>query len=275
MSTRTKQKKQARLRRTRLWIRIRYLLPILAALFTLVTLFIPCFRYTTAQTGTNDVVSCAELIANSWAGGTDSPSVRDVLFGGKAYAKATVSFSWAVLITILAGVVLYAFGVAMAIWSAVGAFRYFRMPHAEDDRRFLYMTVFPNRVVTLIYEAMILPLLLFPRLLVLYYDSIMHYAVLLNLTFAEPLVIGGVLYIGMAVAAVLTRPTERRLGMDPFARPSVSVKEVAVQTVDEEEPIYETEAERRYAEMNRKTREEQAERIVRLLRLDDDTKEGE
>ncbi len=275
MSTRTKQKKQARLRRVRLWVRIRYLLPILVAVLTVVTLFIPCFRYTTVQTGTNDAVSCAELIANSWVGGTDSPSVRQVLFGGGTYAKATISFSWAVLVTIVASVVLYVVGVGMAIWSAVGAFRYFRMPSAEDDRRFLYMTVFPNRVVTLIYEAMILPLLLFPRLLAWYYDSIMHYPVLLNLTFAEPLMLGGVLYVGTVVAAILTRPTERRLGMDPFARPFASVKEKTEEIAVEEKPTYETEAERRYAELNRKTREEQAERIARLLRHDDDTKEGE
>ncbi|MBE6546707.1 MAG: hypothetical protein E7668_04620 [Ruminococcaceae bacterium] len=269
MSTKTKQKKQERLRRTRLWIRIRYLLPIFVSALTLATLFIPCFRYTTAATGTNDVVSCAELIANAWEGGNGSPSVREVLFGGGGYAKATVSFSWAVLITILAGVVLYAVGVGMAVWSAVGAFRYFRMPHAEDNSRILYMTVFPNRVLTLIYEALILPLLLFPRLLAWYYDSIMHYAVLLNLTFAEPLVIGGILYIGTVVAAVLTRPTERRLGMDPFARRSVSVQEKETEVPAADEQTYATEAERRYEELNRKTREEQAERIARLLRHDD------
>ena len=275
MSTRTKQKKQAKRQRQGMWIRVRYLLPLFVALLTLITLFIPCFRYTTPQTGTNDVVSCAELLANSWSGTDGTPSVREVLFSGKAYAKATVSFSWAVLITILVSAALYVLAIVAAIWSAVGALRFFRAPTTQDESRILYITVFPNRVVTLLYEAMFLPLLLFPRLLALYYESIMNYTVLLRLTFAEPLMIGAVLYAGTVVCAILTRSTERKLGMDPFFRPAPPKEEKVEEAVSTEEEKPMTEAERRYEELNRKTKEEQAERIRRLLLVDEEKEREE
>ena len=244
------------------WIYVRYWLSVLVVLCMVITMFIPCLRYTTAQTGTNDTISAAELMKNTW------DNVRMYLFGTSNPEANTLTFSRVTLVLLILCIVLFLVGAVAAVWSAIGAVQYFRNPEDRSAGRILYMTLFPNRIATVVWQATVLPLLAFPRILILCYEKILHVGVLLNVTFPEPLVIGGILFALLVIVTIATRSLERRKGMDPFKKriSRVVVLDREEDEPEEKEPTFATEAERQYYEMNKRAREEQAERIRQLLR---------
>ncbi len=251
-----RRKKEARRRG---WIIAKYLFLPLAALLITVSLFIPCLRYTTADAGTQGVISAAELTRNSW------DQVRGYLFGTADPSASNESFSWAVLFVVALFTVLYVVGLALIGFYTVGAFRYFRSPEDVGRGRILFLTLFPNRLVACLSWLLLLPLTAFPRLIVLFYDRYFHYPVLLNVTFLEPLWAALILILAVAFLTIGFLSLERAAGMDPHKRRPKPVEEDF-----EEEESYEESEEDPYAEMNRRAREEQAERIRQLLRKDED-----
>ena len=266
---RKKNKKQVK---TAWWIVFRYLLPVFAVLLMVVTLFIPCLRYTTAAQGTNEAISTAELIDNSWN------QARVYLFGGGETVEEYASLLQAIFITLIVTCLLFTLGAVATVWIAVGAIRYIFAPEEWGTGRILYITLFPNRIVTVVLEALTLPLLAFPRLVVLFYDKLMNYTVLLNVTFLDPLVIGLILFGVTAAVTAATSFAEKRTGLDPFKKRELKLKKAELpdeEEPEEESPVFKTEAERQYAEMNRRAKEEQAERIARLLRKEPDEEERE
>ena len=116
-----------------------------------------------------------------------------------------------------------------------------------------------------------LPLLAFPRMMVFFYQKLLFYPTTLNLAFPEPLIIGIVLLILGVVMTLTVKKWETGMKLDVFADPRR--REVAKETdeVDEvhEAPQFESEAEQKNYEMNEKMREEQRERIRKLLSRDD------
>lgn len=262
----SKRRRQKRSAARKTWIYIRYIFPIFAYIATAVWAGISCFRYTVAGK-TNTPISLYELMSNTWY------NVRQYLFGGGDSSAATETFSWVVLALLVGFVLLFLLGFAMSILSAVGAFSYFNNPKDRSNFRIAYLTLLPNRVAACIYELLMLPILLFPRILILCYEKIIHTQVLLNLTFVEPLVIGGVLCGLILILTALTAQWEKKERMNPHDCPRPAVK-----TEDDEEdgqssslsakPQFENEADRIAYEMAEKSRAEQAERIRRLLNKD-------
>ena len=114
-----KQVKKKQQRRRQAAVYLRYWMPVAVMILVTVWLFVPCLRYTTSVTGTNETISLAELIRNSWE------QSRSYLFGGGTQHAANTEFCWTVLITVALSVALYLVGVAASVWSAVGAMRYF------------------------------------------------------------------------------------------------------------------------------------------------------
>ena len=268
MSKKTVKKQQ----KGAVWVYLRYLLPILVVIGMIIAMLIPCLRYTTAQTGTNDTISGMELCRNTW------DNVRSYLFGVAKQEADTLMFSKVTLAILISCLLLFLVGAVAAVWSSVGAFCYFRNPQSRGTGRILFVTLFPNRIVTVLLSALTLPLLAFPRILILCYEKILHVGVLLNVTFAEPLVIGAILFAVTVLVTLLTIPLERRLGMDPFQKTKTRVVVIEREEPVAETPVFETEAERRYYEMNQRAREEQAERIRKLLHPtedEDDKSSGE
>ena len=272
MSGAVKKKQQKKRARKQALIYLRYWLPVAAVVLVTVWLFVPCLRYTTSETGTNETISVFELLRNSW------DQSRAYLFGGGEQHAANTEFCWVVLVTVAVSALLYLVGAVAAVWSLVGAVRYFRGDEERDTARILYVTLFPNRIVTCIWEALSLVLLLYPRILILYYEHILSYRVLLSLVFPEPLILGAVLFLAVVVLSIVTAPMESALGRNPFRRTRRDSPENGEepQEVEQasEKPVFETEAERRYYELNERAKAEQAERIRQLLlkQEDDDEK---
>ena len=246
---------------------LRYVAPVAALLVSALWLFIPCMRFTTKDAGTGAVVSAAGLLSNAWH------QVREFLFGEGGLSSVNEIFSWTVLILIIVCVLLFLAGAAATVWSSVGALSYLRDGNERGTARALYVTLFPNRIAACAWQAMILPLLAFPRLLLVCYDRILYYPVILNLTFAEPILIGGILYVVTVILCAATRKTENTLGVSPYR-----VKRSAVgteRTTKEESdvaPLFRAEPQNENeSEIERLAREEQAERIRALLTKREET----
>lgn len=260
-----RRKKEARRRG---WIMARYLFMPFAALIVTVSLFIPCLRYTTPDSGTQGLISVAELTRNSW------DQVRNYLFGTAEQTASNVSFSWAVLFVVVLFVLLYLLGLLAIGFFTVGTFRYFRDPKDVGRGRILFLTLFPNRVTVCLSWLLLVPLTAFPRLIILFYKRYYYYSVLLNVRFLEPLAVVLILLLVGVGLTIGFASLERAAGIDPHkrrARPAEADAEEVLPIVERTlNKNKENEEEDAYAEMNRRAREEQAERIRQLLRKNED-----
>lgn len=250
-------KRRQQMRRRTGWIYVRYLFPLLMILLILIAMRIPCLQYTTADTGTNDTISTWELLANSFE------QSREILFGTEEQTQTNVSFSRTVLITLIVCTLLFLVGCTVAVWSAVAAFRYARDPKEVNTARIAFITLVPNRTVLCLWLLCLLPLPAFPRLLVLIYQAMMNYAVALDVTFAEPLIIALALWLIHLILSAATANAERELHLDPFQR--LKPKEAEEETEQENEKLSPSNASEQESILMSKTREEQLAQIRRML----------
>ena len=241
--------------RARGWILGKNLYPFLMILLICIALAIPCLRYTTADTGTNETISQWELMGNSW------DQSRQYLFGGGEQTSGNVLFCRTVLGTLIGFFLAFFVGAAALIFAAVGAIYYMVRPTWQGTGRALYLTLFPNRVAVCLWGALMLPILIFPRLLVFFYRRYFYYSVLLNVTFGEPMVIGGVLFVLFLALVIGFAKWEERTGLSPFPKK----KQKGLPEVEEDaEPTFSS-ADPMEDELTARAREEQMERIRRLL----------
>ena len=249
---RRKMKKDARRRG---WILARNLYPLAMVALILISLSIPCLRYTTADTGTNETISQWELMGNAWE------QSRQYLFGTEEQTSGNTLFCQTVLGTLIGFYLLFFVGAIGTVAWSLGAIWWMREPKGKGSVRALYLTLFPNRPVSVLWSLMMLPLLTFPRLLVFFYRRYFYYSVLLNVTFPEPLVLGVVLLLILVGITIGFRSVENKMGVSPY--PTKAPKGVPIA-----EESYESQfsaKEEPYDELSRRTKEEQAERIRRLL----------
>jgi hypothetical protein len=90
-----------------------------------------------------------------------------------------------------------------------------------------------------------------------------------RLSFIDPMILALVVYLVGVILSVVSVKWERRLGMDIFSSVSVGAgagvqKEPAIETTPKEESAFD--------KMSREAREEQMERILKLLNKDDENK---
>ena len=236
---------------------------VLSTLCMIISMAIPCLRYTTADGGTNAPIAGWTLIRNSWG------QVRAYLFGNpKDVTTASTSFSWATLITVAVTVFLFALSTALTVWFAIGAVRALSGKSKEGNERALFQTVFPNRFVLCLYRLLALPLLAFPRFLVLLYGDLLIYPVLLNVTFPEPLLIGGVLLLAEILVTFACVGAERRAGMEVFAKQSKAKKQEEEEEEEDYVPLY---SKKETDEITKRARDEQLARIRALFSENDPT----
>ena len=248
------------------FIYFRYLFPIFVAVIMLILTFVPCYRYVTADTGLNEAISAKELLSNSW------DTVREYLFGGKEQVQVTADFAGTLFGIIIIFCLLFAVGFASAVYCAVVAFRFFADGGRESKQRILFITLFPNRIVLSVCYALTLPLLFLPKIMPLLYDGILKYHVEL---ICEPF---DMVWIDIALVAAVVAVILISARYETLCEMNVFVR----YREDEEEEEYEEqyavpEDEDAFTEMDRRTREEQNERILRLLNKseEDDTDEQE
>ena len=76
------------------WLLFRMVTPVASLILMTVSLYIPCLRFTTADTGTGDVISVAALVDNAWN------QARKFLFGDGELTEVNEIFSRTVLILV-------------------------------------------------------------------------------------------------------------------------------------------------------------------------------
>lgn len=245
--------------------RIGYLAPTVALLLLLIAVCLPVLQYTTAAGVTNQSLSTLRLLRNSWN------EVREYLFGTSEQLSVTLTFSKTVLITLIIGIVCFLLGAAASVFYTVGALRYLSNPEDTGTARILWITLFPNRAVACLWFLLLLPLLAFPRLLVGIYAFMLHSAVTLKFSPAEPLWLFLLFFIILCVLSVYEASQERSVRFSPFVsnqhgwqKPLDSASENPTADEDAEED-----------EQTRKAREEQLLQIRRLLSQKEDRSDSD
>jgi len=246
---------------------IRYLLPIIMCAALIGVMFIPCLSYSTVE-GTQSEISAAELVENSW------DQVRSYLFATSEREITQERFSWTVLILLPVLVLLFIVGSLSALAVAACALAYVsNWQFRKTEVGIWFITIIPNRIVACALHACVLPLMFYSRIIIPLYDKIMHVDVLLNVSFPEPWV-WGLIAIALTVAlSVISSYFEKKYDIDPFKKrvpPAVRVIDPEGDESDDSEYVPKNEAERIYYEQQKKSREEQAELIRRLLSKNDE-----
>ena len=236
------------------FIYFRYLLPIFVAVIMMILGFVPCYRFVTADTGIKQAISANELLSNSW------DTVREYLFGNGEQVQVTADFAGTLFGMIIVFWLLFAIGVASAVYAAYVAFCFFSDGRRESKRRILFVTLAPNRIVLSIYYLLTLPLLFLPKILPFLYDGILKYHVELICEPFDIVWVDVALVIAVIAVIFVSAQYETTCEMNVFVRYRDIEKD------DEYEEQYaELKDEDIFSEMDRKTREEQNERILRLL----------
>lgn len=235
------------------FIYFRYLFPLAAAVIMIILMLIPCYRYITADTGINEAVSLWELIGNSWN------TVREYLFGSGEKADVTLDFARTLLAVIITLALLFIVGFASAVYAAVSAFRYFHDGCRESRTRTLFITLVPNRIVLCVYHALMLPIFLLPVLMPLLYKGILAYHVELNVAPFDMIWVAVALYVAVVCVIAVSANFEM------LEQKNIFVKRRAFTDDAEEDDAVESVSDDPYDEMSREEKEEQTERIMRLL----------
>ncbi len=221
----------------------------------LLLMCIPCYSFVTADVGLHKKISAFELISNSWE------TVREYLFGTAEQVQVTADFAGTVFGIIIILFLLFALGTVSAVYASVTAFRFFANGCKESKSRILFITLVPNRAVLCIYYALILPLALFPRILPLIYENVLHYHVKLICEPFDTAIITFVLFAATVAVIFITSRAESLAEMNVFVKYK---KQDAEELQDEEyEEIFSEE--NAYETLDRRAREEQNEKILKLL----------
>ena len=153
-------------RNIRNWIFLRYSMPLITVVMTLIFMAIPSLQYTNNQSGTDDPISAFTLMKNSW------DQVRHYLFGTAEQTNGNIIFSRTVLICLIVFWILFAVSAAVAVWSFFAAMRYTDRETEENRGRIWFLTLIPNRIALTIYGMLMIPLTAFPWLLILLYRNL-------------------------------------------------------------------------------------------------------
>ena len=239
-------------------IYLRYILPPVLVLLLLLLALIPSYRFV-AEGVAREPISLSKLISNSWN------ESRETLFvkSANAVKPQELVFSKTMLWLILGFGTLYLGALAVAVWSTFVALKLFISDDEEgaERARTLFITFFPNRIVLTAVEALAIPLVLIPYLMPLVYAYTLGTRVGFALAAPDGFIFALISIAAISVLSAFTAPYERRFDADVFKKRApfgASADESA-----EEESTPEND------EAYRALRDEQAERIRRMLRGED------
>ena len=200
----------------RVCIYARYALPIISLLATFAMLFLPAHRFIFSGKA-GEKISVIKLMLNSW------DQSRSVLFGTENTTDAAVIFSRALFIILIVLVLLYLISLAVSVWSAVVAFRFFLSDDDEsaERQRRIFCAFIPNRIVlcaiTLLGLAVAaLPYIMKPLYSLTYSEQV---TAILEPPYLDGLIVGGALLLVSIILSVAFAPIERALSADVFEKP--------------------------------------------------------
>ena len=211
-------------------------------------------------------MSVAERLNNDWY------AARVSLFGSSELSVLGQNFYRVLMVLIPILGVLFFIGVLSCFVVAIVGLLYINSYDFRRTReRIWFITLIPNRAVACVLQALTLPILFYSRIIVLLFQKVYNTDVLLNVTFPEVWVFGLALFALSVVLSIISAKYEREYDADPFKKitpPTVRVIEREAGSNDE--PVFKTDAEREYYERQKRVREEQAERIRKLLNKDEE-----
>ena len=239
-------------------IYLRYILPPVLILLLLLFALIPSCRFV-AEGVAREPISLSKLISNSW------DESRETLFVKSAndVKPQELVFSKTMLWLILGFGALYLVALAVAVWSAFVALKLFISDDEEgaERARTLFITFFPNRIVLTAVEALAIPLVLIPYLMPLVYSYTLGTRVAFTLAAPDGFIFALISIAAISVLSALTAPYERRFDADVFKKRAAFGASVEESEEEESTP----EQDEAYLAL----RDEQAERIRRMLRGED------
>ena len=213
----------------RVCIYLRYLFPIISLLATFAMLFLPSHRFIFSGKA-GEKISVIKLIVNSW------DQSRNVLFGTESTTDAAVIFSRALFIILIVLAVLYLFSLAISVWSAFVAFRFFLSDDEEsvEEQRRIFCAFIPNRIVlciTTLFGIAIatLPYIMKPLYSFTYSEMV---TAVLEPPYLDALIVGGALLLISIILSVISAPIERALSADIFEKPK------SEEEIDEDDDDY-------------------------------------
>ena len=262
-----KYERMRRERRAKRWILLRYAMPLISIVLTLIFMAIPSLQYINNQSGTNDPISAFTLMGNSW------DQVRTYLFGTADQTNGNIIFSRTVLILLIVFWVLFLVSLAVAIWSMWAGFRYANRESEMSRGRLWFITLIPNRIFLSVYGALMIPLAAFPRILIGLYRNL-YVSVTLEVHGLEPLWCALILSAGTAVLSAVTLGFEREWRMDPFRRADTK-KEMPEKEEESEVSAEPFEDEDEQLSDARREYREQVDRVAALFLLNDEKNDNE
>lgn len=251
------------------FIYFRCIFPVLSVIATVCIMFVESYKYLFMQNskGVYSVMSLWKLVESTWN------TSRSSLFGTEEIAADSLVFSQTTFWLLIAFVVLFAFGAAAAVYSSIAMIKYLYDGHNRSYFTRLFVTLVPNRVVLCLYQLPMIFIFSLPSLWIFFSKRFFDYYVEL---YFEPFdmfwVAVGIFVLGAAVVGV-SAYFEKNEGLDVFALKASREPEIkrteATDELEEKEEI--TEPEDAYERMLQAEKEEQRDRILRLLMKDKNT----
>lgn len=238
-------------------IYIRYVLPVIMIALAILAAFIPSYRFI-AEGELRDTMSLATLVSNAWE------ESREMLFAKTGQTNGQLLFAKVILTMIIVSAVLYAVALFAAIWSMAVALKLFISDDEEgaERSRTLFITIFPNRIILTVAEGLALFFAMIPYFMPLIYKNTLALNVKLVLTAPDALILLALSLTAIAVISAITARFERRFDADVFKKRKAFEEE---RSVDGGEEDYKTQFATENDPEYQKMREEQAERIRRML----------
>lgn len=237
------------------FVYFRFIFPIIISIAMLGIMFIPCYRFKTAG-GLNKAISLGTVMSNGW------DTVRGYLFGGGETEKVVSDFAWTLLLIIIVLVVLFTIGFAFAVYSCIRMFSYVYNNDRDSKEHILFITIIPNRIFACAYYALMLPVFALPIFLPLLYEKFLYEHIELFYAPFDMLWIAVGLYAVTVAVVIISGYFEKKSGIDVFAKREAPVVSFEA---NEEIPFKKHNDEDIYEQMNEEAKQEQRERILRLL----------
>lgn len=194
--------------------------PIVSWLALIAVMFIPSVQFS-LDSDKRKVFSLWGLLGNTWK------ESRHYLFS--ASVKRTSEgelFYRAVFAILIVLFILFIIGIAISIWSSAVSLSYYKdkTPSSEAEKaKNIFTAVIPNRFVLSLLRMTILPLLFFPDVLVILYRKLLLYNVSVNFTTVHYGMIAVILFVAISILTVVSIKSEKRLGMNIFAKENFGV----------------------------------------------------
>ncbi len=246
-------------RTKRVIIYARYVLPVVMVPVLFILMLVPYIRFKDTD-GLKGAVSLVELIGNSWE------TVTEYMFGMANTNAVTLDFARTVMAVIIIFAVMFIIGAASAVYALISAIIYFK-DSTKIKQRVLFITLTGNRIVLCAFHSLMLGIFLFPTVLPYFYGKILSYGVITVYTPFNMFYLAIAFYAITVALVIISKRYEMSDKMNIYTR--AVVHEQPCIDIDE----HEEEELDAYALMNKKAKEEQAEKIRRLLLKNQDTDE--